>query len=307
MKLKAKREAVTNPPSEFALRVPDIDKRNDNLLKQGHSVIVPSNTLQTYSMTDGDYIKKHTVNHMEHKVSNFTPKFLALLKKSSPSSEYPADDEPPVEGGVDGASVVQEGEEAEGDDVKTSASRGVSAKGSEEAGDFELFDAPAPNAPAGNKVVYEPVSEAYQKLKLPVVLVPERQGASILVKGKSLGEMTEADLPELKKIITKMGTLRDRLDGSYHKRVKSDIKKIETAIKRLEPSFKGERVKSKAGMGLAGSVAVAGEVLGAKAGAKVLKEVALLAKGAGGGGGGGGAGAEEGDWEYPKKRGKGKK
>jgi hypothetical protein len=304
MKLKAKRDAVTNPPSEFALRVPDIDKRNDNLLKQGHSVVVPSNTLQTYSMTDGDYIKKHTVNHMEHKVSNFTPKFLALMKKSSPASEYPADDEPPVEGGVEGvegASVSDGGKEEEeaGDEGKTqatSASKG-GRKADAESGDYELFDKPPPLTSVGNKEVYEPVAQAYQKMKLPIVLVPERQGASMVINNKTLAELTEADLPKLKALVIKMGTLRDRLQGSFHKRVKSDVKKIEAVIKRLEPSFKGERVKSKSAMGLPESLAVA-------------KELGLVAKGAGGGGGGvggGGAVADEGEWEYPKKKGKGKK
>lgn len=298
MKLKAKRDAVTNPPSEFALRVPDIDKRNDNLLKQGHSVVVPTNTLQTYSMTDGDYIKKHTVNHMEHKVSNFTPKFLALMKKSSPSSEYPADDDPPVEGGAEGAegaSVGGKEEEEAGDERKTqatSASKGArKAEAESVAGDFELFDKAPPMSSVGSKEVYQPVGEAYQKMKLPVVLVPERQGAGILVNGKPLLEQTEEDLPKLKALVIKMGTLRDRLEGSFHKRVKSDVKKIETAIKRLEPSYKKERVKTP-------SVKEGGGGGEGGGGAKVVKEVAILAKGEFYG---------DDDWEEPKKRGKGKK
>jgi hypothetical protein len=290
MKLKAKREAMNNPPSEFALRVPDIDKRNDNLLKQGHTVVLPSNTLQTYSLTDGAYIKKHTVNNMGHKVSNFTPKFLALLKKSSPSSEYPADDEPPVEGGAEDASVVEGSKQRVVDDAKTSASSDATENAVAEAGDFELFDIAPPDLPAGRKEVWEPVGQAYIKLKFPIVLLPERQGASMIVKGKTLGEMTEADLPELKQIVTKMGTLRDRLEGSFHKRVKSDVKKIEIAIKRLDPAFKGERVKSKSASGGGGGgggpdlpevVEMAGEVLGPKAKPKVVKEMAKLARGGG--------------------------
>jgi hypothetical protein len=316
MKLKAKREAVNIAPSEFALRVPSIDKRNDNLLKQGHSVVVPSNILKTYSQTQGAYIKQHTHNNMEHKESNFTPKFLALLKKSSPASEYPADDEPPVEGGAEGegASVGEksEGEAKEGESAEGEA-KAKSEKSESVGEDFELFAIAPPKKPAGDPLVWKPVGEAYTKLKLPVELQQERQGASMLVNGKSLTDQTEADLPTLKKVVIKMGTLRDRLDGSFHKRVKDDVKKIEKAIKRLEPSYKGERVKTpvslkvKGGMGLGGAVAVAKELLGAGAGGKAVKE--LLAKagiGGGGGAGGGGAGADEEGWEYPKK-GRGKK
>ena len=330
MKLKAKRESFNNKPSELALSIPVMQKRNDNLMNNPHNVVVPSNTLHTYSQTDGDYIKEHTHNHMQHTVKNFDPKLLSLIKKSSPSppNYTPPDDQPAVEGGIEGVaekeSVGSRGKEGEGKEADgESASVGGAEESVEFGEDFELFTSSPPTGKnLGNPAVWKPVNEAYQKLGLPVQLQEERQGASMNFNGKVLASLTVADLPELKKVAVKMTTLRDRLEGSYYQRVKADVKKLEATIKKLDPLYKKERVSAKKTLKL-GSVGGGASGVGASvggAGEKVLRAVVKLsagdpkygggskAFGAGGGGGKPPSPDDEG-WEYqkPKGRGKGRK
>jgi hypothetical protein len=307
MKLRAKREAIQVAPSEFALRVPTIDKRNDNLLKQGHHNVTPSNTLHTYSQTNGDYIKQHTHNHAVHTVSNFTPKFLALLKKSSPADNTGYDDEPPVEGGAEGEAKeasVGSGEGAEG---------GAEGAESAEGEDLEIDLKTPPTAEggksisAGSPLVWKPVGEAYDKLNLGIELHAERQGASMIVMGKALNEYGGADadvLPELKEILQKLSTLQERATGVFAKRIKDDRAKIVKTVNRIKAQSGTESVASSkkgAGGGIGGAVAVAKEVLGKKVTAGAVAHAVHLA-----GGGGKPASPEEEGWEYPKKKGKGK-
>jgi hypothetical protein len=237
MKLKAKREALNNVPSEFALRVPAMEKRNDNILKNQHQVVVPSNTLQTYKQTDGDYIRKHTNNNMEHKTSNFTPKLLALIKKSSPASDTVESDEPPVEDGIAEA-------EAEAEDAGSVAS--------DIRDDLPILTTMSPEGKTNaDKEVWQPVARAYTDLGLPIVLTAERQGANMNILGKQLGDFNAEDeddadaVQPLINIVKKMTVLRNKLDGSFAKRVADDIKKIQKVIKRLNPDYKAPRVSKK--------------------------------------------------------------
>jgi hypothetical protein len=315
MKLKAKREAVTNAPSEFALRVPAMEKRNDNLLKQVHNVVVPSNTMQTYSLTQGDYIRKHTANHMEHKVSNFTPKFLALLKKSSPASKNPTDDEPPVEGGAEGegdaeteavggegSSVVYDGEGSDG--TSAGVSDLVEAEGVESAGGtaialaLESLSDP-PSGTSGDKAVFEPIAKAYLELGIPLKITSTgRQGASRSLLGKPLENFTkEVDgipktIKKIKDAIYLMTDMKSGLTGSFEKRVKADIGKVTEVLKRIDPSFKSLKDEAKK--------AVAKPAKGSKS-SGFGAELPLPRANVGGGGGGA---SEEGEWEYPKQKGK---
>ena len=330
MKLKAKREATTNTPSEFALRVPAMEKRNDNLLKQVHNVVVPSNTMQTYSLTQGDYIRKHTANHMEHKVSNFTPKFLALLKKSSPASRNPTDDEPPVEGGIDGegdAETVAVGGEGEGSSVASARAEGegegagaesVGDSGSDVARVLESLSSPPLGATSGDKAVFEPIALAYRELGIPLeITATGRQGASRTLLGRPL-ESFKKDSDGIPKTIKKVkdavyaiSNMKTGLSGSFEKRVKSDLQKVTEVLKRIDPTFKS--LKDEAKKAVPKSARSRASV-GGGGGAGAFEEIPLPSAYLGASGGGGGSARalakgldEEGEWEEQKPKGRGKK
>lgn len=322
MKLKAKKEAMINAPSEFALRVPAIDKRNDNLLKQGHNVVVPRNTLHTYSQTQGDYIKQNTVNHMEHKVSNFTPKFLALLRKSSPASRNPTADDVPVEGGAEGDAetvAVGDGEAsvgsaggAEGGSVGSAGDAegaSVGGAGSDIARALATLSVP-PEATSGDKTVFEPVALVYMELGIPLVLTDTgRQGASRRLLGKpleSFNKDTDGNAKTIKRVkdaVIALSDMKSGLTGSFEKRVKSDLQKVTEVLKRIDPTFKSLKAESKKAVAKpARSSAVGG------AGAGAFEELPLPS--ASGGGGSTRALAkgldEDGEWEVQKPKGRGK-
>jgi hypothetical protein len=327
MKLKAKREATTNTPSEFALRVPAMEKRNDNLLKQVHNVVVPSNTLHTYSQTQGAYIKQHTANHMEHKVSNFTPKFLALLKKSSPASKYPADDEPPVEGGIDGDGVEGEGSSVavggEGS-VAVEGAEGAEGAGAESVGDsgsdiarvLESLSSP-PDGTSGDKAVFEPIALAYRELGIPLqITATGRQGASRTLLGRPLESFKkESDgipktIKKVKDAVYALSDIKSGLSGSFEKRVKSDLQKVTEVLKRIDPTFKSLKDEAKKAVPKSARSASSSAVGGAGAGAFVELPLPSASMGASGGGGSARALAkgldDEGEWEEQRK-GRGKK
>lgn len=258
MKLKAKREARDIVPSEFALKVPDMEKRNDSLLKQPHNVVLPNNTLQTYSMTDGAYIKKHTDNNLEHTVPNFTPKLLQLIKKSSPSSNEPTYDEPPVGGGMESVSG-SEGMSVAGGVAEAPAK--APAKAPAEEGSFQkrldeltiLKIEPLPlSEDAGKRQVWFPVGNAYKELDMPIVLESDNRGTTVILMGKPTSKWTEEtveddvdSLPALKELVDDLILLRGKLSGAFAKRVKGDTKKIVTIIQRLDSEYKVKRDSEK--------------------------------------------------------------
>jgi hypothetical protein len=330
MKLKAKREATTNTPSEFALRVPAMEKRNDNLLKQVHNVVVPSNTMQTYSLTQGDYIRKHTANHMEHKVSNFTPKFLALLKKSSPASRNPTDDEPPVEGGIDGdaetvavggeGSVASARAEGEGEGVEGAGvgAESVGDSGSDIARVLESLSSP-PDGTSGDKAVFEPIALAYRELGIPLqITATGRQGASRTLLGRPLETFKkESDgipktIKKVKDAVYALSDMKSGLSGSFEKRVKSDLQKVTEVLKRIDPTFKSLKDEAKKAVPKSARSRASVGGAGAGAGAGAFEELPLPSASMGASGGGGSARAlakgldDEGEWEEQRK-GRGKK
>lgn len=320
MKLKAKKEAMNNAPSEFALRVPAIDKRNDNLLKQGHNVVVPRNTLHTYSQTQGDYIKQNTINHMEHKVSNFTPKFLALLRKSSPASRNPTADDVPVEGGAEGDAV------GDGDSVGSAGgAEGGSVGSAEGAEGASVGDAGSdiaralatladpPEGTSGDKTVFEPIALVYRELGIPLVITSTgRQGATRALLGRPLESFTkDADgnaktIKIVKNTVIALSDMKSGLTGSFEKRVKSDLIKVTEVLKRIDPTFKSLKAESKKAVAKpARSSAVGG------AGAGAFEDLPLPSAYLGASGGGSARALakgldEDGEWEVQKPKGRGK-
>ena len=71
------------------------------------------------------------------------------------------------------------------------------------------------------------------------------------ILGKQLGDFNAEDeddadaVQPLINIVKKMTVLKNKLDGSFAKRVADDIKKIQKVIKRLNPDYKAPRVSKK--------------------------------------------------------------
>lgn len=261
MKLKAQREARDMKPSEMAFKKEAIDARADNVINHSHHKMVGSDTIETYKMDDGAYLKKKA--GVEHKTSNFTPRFLALLKKSSPASnDY---NQAPVEGGDDdvngsdggdggGGGMVQEGEEA-GEAPAVEAPEGVDEE------TVQFIRAITPEFPeelggkkisVGNPLVYEPVGKIYERENVTMFYEVQNQGTKRVVAGVAISPNSthtkfEADkmkitFEQLQKVIDKY---KDIASPLFVKRMNDDLKMIAGAIKRGDPSFVKPRKSSK--------------------------------------------------------------
>jgi hypothetical protein len=219
--------------------------------------MVGAETLNNYKMNVGDYLKKNA--GVEHKTSNFTPRFLALLKKSSPASNY---SEAPVEGGDDkssdgdgsdggdggggGMEQAEQGGEQGGEEGEEQEVEGMNTETIEFIKDLPVIPEldGEKKVTVGSPLVYEPVQQIYRQADIDLEFRTLNAGTQRVVSGINISAKSQHTIAEAVKMIgvfEKLSAFVNKYESIIQpilkKRMGEDLKAISDAIKRGDPTF----------------------------------------------------------------------